>query len=86
MKLAREVGRQDLVFYLVKSKMKGILKLGGAVALSCLATQTAARAVAFQPDQWIAPYKREVLQDIVTWDKDSIFVNGERIVLYSGEM
>ncbi|KAJ4320159.1 hypothetical protein N0V94_003520 [Neodidymelliopsis sp. IMI 364377] len=66
--------------------MKGILKFGGAIALSCLATQTAARAVAFQPDQWIAPYKREALQDIVTWDKDTIFVNGERIFLYSGEV
>jgi hypothetical protein len=66
--------------------MKGILKLSGAVALSCLAVETAARALAFQPEQWIAPYKREVLQDIVTWDKDSIFVNGERIFLYSGEV
>lgn len=67
-------------------KMKGILKLGSAVALSCLALETAARAVAFQPDQWIKPYKREVLQDIVTWDKDSIFVHGERVFLYSGEV
>jgi hypothetical protein len=66
--------------------MKGILKFSGAVALSCLAVETAARALAFQPEQWIAPYKREALQDIVTWDKDSIFVNGERIFLYSGEV
>ena len=66
--------------------MKGILKLSGAVTLSCLAVGSAARAVAFSPDQWITPYKREALQDIVTWDKDSIFVNGERIFLYSGEV
>lgn len=66
--------------------MKGILKLGGVVALSCLAVESAARAVGFQPDKWIAPYKREALQDIVTWDKDSIFVHGERVFLYSGEV
>ncbi|KAF9696246.1 hypothetical protein EKO04_005856 [Ascochyta lentis] len=66
--------------------MKGIVKLGGAVALSFLAAQASARAVGFQPEQWITPYKREALQDIVTWDKDSIFVHGERIFLYSGEI
>lgn len=62
------------------------MKLGGALALSCLAGEAAARAVAFQPDQWIRPYKREALQEIVTWDKDSLFINGERVMLYSGEI
>ena len=66
--------------------MKLILKLASAVALSCLAVESAARAVAFRPEQWITPYKGEALQDIVTWDKDTIFVNGERIFLYSGEV
>ena len=33
----------------------------------------------------IQPYKREVLQDIVTWDQHSIFVHGERVLFYSGE-
>jgi hypothetical protein len=27
----------------------------------------------------IKPYKRELLQDIVTWDEHSLFVHGERI-------
>ncbi len=66
--------------------MKNILKLGSAAALSCLAVESEARAVAFQPNQWITPYKAEPLQDIVTWDKDSLFVRGERIFLYSGEV
>jgi hypothetical protein len=33
----------------------------------------------------IKPYKRELLQDIVTWDEHSLFVHGERIMFYSGE-
>lgn len=33
----------------------------------------------------VKPYKREVLQDIVTWDQHSIFVRGERVLFYSGE-
>ena len=33
----------------------------------------------------IKPYKRELLQDLVTWDQHSIFVRGERVVFYSGE-
>ncbi|KAF2034960.1 beta-galactosidase precursor [Setomelanomma holmii] len=66
--------------------MKGLFKLSGAIALSCLAIESAARAVGYSPNEWIKPYKREALQDIITWDEDSIFVNGERIFLYSGEV
>jgi hypothetical protein len=46
--------------------MKGFLKLSGAVALSCLAIESAARAVGYTPKDWIKPYKREPLQDIVS--------------------
>ncbi|CAA9958345.1 Beta-galactosidase [Pyrenophora teres f. maculata] len=67
--------------------MKSFKKLGSALALSCLAIGTAARAVGYSsPKDWIKPYKREALQDIVTWDEDSLFVHGERIFLYSGEV
>ncbi|KAI4695619.1 hypothetical protein J4E81_005945 [Alternaria sp. BMP 2799] len=66
--------------------MKSFSKLAGAVALGCFAVETAARAVGYSPQQWIKPYKREALQDIVTWDEDSLFVHGERIFLYSGEV
>ncbi|ORY56373.1 putative beta-galactosidase [Pseudomassariella vexata] len=31
------------------------------------------------------PGKREALQNLVTWDEHSLFVRGERIMLYSGE-
>ncbi|KAF2189615.1 glycoside hydrolase family 35 protein [Zopfia rhizophila CBS 207.26] len=65
--------------------MKRLFNLVGAAAISCLAIESAARAVGYSPKDWIRPYKRESLQDIVTWDEHSLFVNGERIFLYSGE-
>ena len=80
------------------------MKLGSAIALGCFAVESAARALGGSPKDWIKPYKREALQDIVsaginqrkktveanlqkvTWDEDSLFVHGERIFLYSGEV
>jgi hypothetical protein len=49
-------------------RMKSFLKLGSAFALSCLAVETAARAVGYSPREWIKPYRREALQDIVSSD------------------
>jgi hypothetical protein len=46
--------------------MKGFLKLGSAIALSCFAIESAARAVGYSPNEWVIPYKREALQDIVS--------------------
>ncbi|KAH7388838.1 beta-galactosidase precursor [Pyrenochaeta sp. MPI-SDFR-AT-0127] len=66
--------------------MKSFLRLSSAVALSCLAIQSAARAVGHSPKDWIKPYRRAPLQDIVTWDEHTLFVHGERIFLYSGEV
>ncbi|TGO72643.1 hypothetical protein BELL_0432g00030 [Botrytis elliptica] len=34
----------------------------------------------------IKVHKREVLQDLVSWDEHSILVRGERIMIYSGEV
>ncbi|KAI1167821.1 glycoside hydrolase family 35 protein [Nemania serpens] len=31
------------------------------------------------------PGRRELLQDLVTWDEQSLFVRGERVMFYSGE-
>ncbi|KAF2018726.1 glycoside hydrolase family 35 protein [Aaosphaeria arxii CBS 175.79] len=66
--------------------MRRISKLAGAIALSCFAVQTCAKAVGYSPKEWIRTSKRGPLQDIVTWDEDSLFVNGERLLLYSGEV
>ena len=38
-----------------------------------------------RPGQLIQPYKRAALQDIVTWDEQSIFIRGERVLFFSGE-
>ncbi|OAG13056.1 uncharacterized protein CC84DRAFT_1227943 [Paraphaeosphaeria sporulosa] len=67
--------------------MKHFLNGVSAAALACLTIAANARAVGYRsPTDFIVPYKRQALQDIVTWDKDTIFINGERLFLYSGEV
>jgi len=57
--------------------MKSFSKLAGAVALGCFAVETAARAVGYSPQQWIKPYKREALQDIVSCGVDTVSRNDD---------
>lgn len=33
-----------------------------------------------------SPHERDVLQDIVTWDEHSLFINGERVTIFSAEI
>ncbi|KFZ01799.1 hypothetical protein V500_00608 [Pseudogymnoascus sp. VKM F-4518 (FW-2643)] len=41
---------------------------------------------ASKPASFIRGYdKRDALQDVVTWDKHSLFVHGERVMIFSGE-
>ncbi|KAI9813151.1 MAG: hypothetical protein M1827_004373 [Pycnora praestabilis] len=56
-----------------------------ALVLSCLAIQSTGLGVGGKPSHLIKPYKRAPLQDIVTWDEHSVFVRGERVLLYNGE-
>lgn len=42
-------------------------------------------AAGSKPNRFTQPDKRAPLQDIVTWDEHSLFVRGERIMLFSGE-
>ncbi|PSN72899.1 lactase [Corynespora cassiicola Philippines] len=63
-----------------------VLRLAGAVALACLAGRSTARAVGYTPETWVIKERQGPLQDIVTWDEHTIFVNGERLFLYSGEV
>ena len=54
--------------------------------LASLAVQTAALSSTGRPGMKITPSKRQaILQDIVTWDQHTLFVNNERILFYSGE-
>jgi hypothetical protein len=52
--------------------MKSFMKLGGAIALGCFAVESAARALGGSPKDWIKPYRREALQDIVSFDMNSL--------------
>ncbi len=60
-------------------------------ALACLASQTAALVLpsydlgTFKIIEHPDPAKRQLLQNIVTWDNASLFIRGERIMLFSGE-
>ncbi|WPH04456.1 glycoside hydrolase family 35 protein [Acrodontium crateriforme] len=64
-----------------------LVKMSTRVALLFLAALQVASAmtIAGKPNMMIKPYKREPLQDIVTWDEHSLFVRGERILFFSGE-
>jgi len=61
--------------YLFRVEMKSFRKLGSALGLGCLAVGSAARAVGYtSPQDWIKPYKREALQDIVSLEKQVVDV------------
>ena len=36
-------------------------------------------------DHAVQPYAQQPLQNLVTWDEHSLFVRGERIMIFSGE-
>jgi beta-galactosidase GanA len=55
------------------------------LVLAGLVAQSTALPFTGIPRMKVKPYKREPLQDIVTWDQHSIFVHGERVLFYSGE-
>ena len=55
------------------------------IVLSLIFLQGVGRAVSGNSHELIKPYKRALLQDIVTWDQYSLFVRGKRIFFYSGE-
>lgn len=61
---------------------KRILALVGLLLHAVL---TPALTTRWRPTEVIQPYKRAPLQDIVTWDEHSLFINGERLFIYSGE-
>ncbi|KAF2496105.1 hypothetical protein BU16DRAFT_560944 [Lophium mytilinum] len=65
--------------------MKLVRNLLGAAVVACFAIQTCARAIGGTPKLWIKDSTQKPLQDIVTWDENSLFVRGERIFLFSGE-
>ncbi|KER00795.1 glycoside hydrolase family 35 protein [Aureobasidium subglaciale EXF-2481] len=67
--------------------MLGNTLLKAAALVAALATSSDALALK-KPNynELIKPYKRELLQDLVSWDEHSLYVRGERIMIYSGEV
>ncbi|GCB26180.1 probable beta-galactosidase A [Aspergillus awamori] len=66
------------------------MKLSSACAIALLAAQAAGASIkhrinGFTLTEHSDPAKRELLQKYVTWDDKSLFINGERIMIFSGE-
>jgi hypothetical protein len=59
--------------------------LVSSVLASCLLLNVDALAMSGRASHYVKPYKRAALQDIVTFDSHSLFVNNERVMIYSGE-
>ncbi|KAJ5096819.1 hypothetical protein N7456_007540 [Penicillium angulare] len=67
------------------------MKLLSVWAVSALAAQAAGAAIShklngFSIREHPDPAKRALLQKYVTWDDKSLFINGERLMLFSGEI
>ncbi|KAH3022431.1 hypothetical protein KXV73_001301 [Aspergillus fumigatus] len=62
--------------------MKSLLKR--LIALAAAYSVAAAPSFSHHSSQ-DAANKRELLQDLVTWDQHSLFVRGERLMIFSGE-
>jgi hypothetical protein len=70
----------------VKDKAKMVLfRLALFALFSFLAVQASGLIIGRNPKAVIVPYKKALLQNLVTWDNHSLFVRGERILFYSGE-
>ncbi|KAE8354980.1 putative beta-galactosidase A [Aspergillus coremiiformis] len=66
------------------------MKLLSAVAVALLASQTTGASIKHHLNGFTLlehpdPAKRGLLQDIVTWDNQSLSIHGERIMIFSGE-
>lgn len=60
--------------------MSFLKRLSLLLVFSFVSLQIASLAVDSKPNISVKPYKRDALQDIVTWDSSSIFVRGKRIL------
>ncbi|KAI3336951.1 glycoside hydrolase family 35 protein [Xylariaceae sp. AK1471] len=64
------------------------MKFLGVLAASTLLSIVCAFGVGGKPGAIIKDFaeKRQSAQDIVTWDEHSLFINGERVMIFSGEV
>ncbi|KUI57656.1 putative beta-galactosidase A [Cytospora mali] len=61
------------------------MRLTDILSVAALALQ-GSNALQGRPDQLFHPERRELLQDVVTFDNYSLIINGERVMIYSGEV
>lgn len=65
------------------------MRLFSAIAVALLTANQGCDAIALRgrPNALlnVGPSPRALLQDIVTWDEHSLFINGERLMIFSGE-
>lgn len=62
------------------------MRLTSILALAALALQGGAHAaLSGRPGDLFRPERRELLQDVVTYDNYSLLLNGERLMIFSGE-
>jgi Glycosyl hydrolases family 35 len=62
------------------------MKLSILALFACLGLQVCASPVSGHGiTERLRENKRAALQDIVTWDANSLFIYGQRVVIYSGE-
>lgn len=59
------------------------MRLTDILPLALLGT---AHALSGRPGGLFHPERRELLQDVVTFDNYSLFINGERAMIYAGEI
>jgi hypothetical protein len=77
-------GLKGVIYFATLVTMKSFLKLGSALALSWFAVEGAARVVGYSPQEWIVPYKREALQNIVSEEAGWIQGNADEMIGYVG--
>lgn len=65
--------------------MRFVQVLTGIVLSLLLPAQVVAHALGGKPIDLIIA-ERAPLQDIVTWDKHSLFVHGNRVIFWGGEV
>ena len=62
------------------------MKFGSLAVIGCLALEATASSLGRRHlTETVRPYKRESLQDIVTWDENSLLIYGKRVLIYGGE-
>lgn len=59
------------------------MRLANILALASLAFQGGVHALSGRPSELFQPERRELLQDVVTFDNYSLLINGERLFIVS---